>query len=97
MGPRRSTRLNVVIGGVVPPLQGSTMAQAVPSKLARVQAQASHLYASCAEQPVPDKQPTLVAQPAPAKQPTLVAQPAPDEQPTPVVQPAPAEQPNLAA
>ncbi|KAM1266234.1 hypothetical protein ACFX2J_035828 [Malus domestica] len=73
--PRRSMRLNVVIGEVVPPLRGSTMAQAVPSKLAWARAQASHLHASRS------KQPALVAQPAPAEQPTFVAQPTPAEQP----------------
>ncbi|KAM1891433.1 hypothetical protein ACFX14_034717 [Malus domestica] len=82
MGPRRSTRLNVVIGGVVPPLRGSTMAQAVPSKLARARAQALHSHASRIEQPAPDKQPTPVAQPAPAEQHAIATQPVPAEQPT---------------
>ena len=90
MGPRRSMRLDVVIGGVVPP-QSSTMAtthgkihgttimtQAMPSKLARAQAQTMHSHASRTKQPAPAEQPTLKAQPA------LEAQSAPATHPTPL-------------
>ncbi|KAM1944924.1 hypothetical protein ACFX15_013109 [Malus domestica] len=71
--------------------------QVVPSKFARAQAQASHSHASHTKQPVPAKQPALVAQPAPAKQPALAAQPAPAKQPALVTQPVPAKQPALVA
>ncbi|KAM1382027.1 hypothetical protein ACFX2F_034548 [Malus domestica] len=65
------------------------MAQAVPSKFARAQTQASHSHAPRTEQPAPVIQPAHVAQPAP------LIQPAPMIQPAPVIQPAPAAQPAL--
>ncbi|KAM1716539.1 hypothetical protein COP1_024298 [Malus domestica] len=71
MGSRRSTRKNAVVSRVTPPLQVSTMAQAMPSKLARARAQASHSHAPRIEQLDP------VAQPVPVTQPALVIQPTP--------------------
>ncbi|KAM1859601.1 hypothetical protein ACFX13_011883 [Malus domestica] len=59
MGLRRSMRQNAIVSRVAPPLQGSTMAQAMPSKLARARAQASHSHAPRIEQPA------SVTQPAP--------------------------------
>ncbi|KAM2965157.1 hypothetical protein FF2_022863 [Malus domestica] len=65
------------------------MAQAVPSKFARAQTQASHSHAPPTEQPAPVIQPAHVAQPAPVIQPAHVAQPAPLIQPAPMIQPTP--------
>ncbi|KAM2984013.1 hypothetical protein FF2_009873 [Malus domestica] len=65
MGSQRSMRQNAVVSRVVPPLQGSTMAQAMPSKLARAQAQASHSHAPHIEQHSLATQPVPATQPAP--------------------------------
>ncbi|KAM1971949.1 hypothetical protein FF2_018274 [Malus domestica] len=51
------------------------MAQAVPSKLARARAQASHSHAPRTEQHAPVIQPAPLAQPTPTTQPAPVAQP----------------------
>ncbi|KAM2168866.1 hypothetical protein ACFX1Q_038266 [Malus domestica] len=77
MGLRRSMRQNAVVSRVAPSLQGSTMAQAMPSKLARARAQASHSHAPRIEQPAP------VTQHAPTTQPASVIQLAPAALPTP--------------
>ncbi|KAM2241038.1 hypothetical protein ACFXTI_010376 [Malus domestica] len=74
MGSRRSTRQNTVVNRVAPPLRGSTMAQAMPSKLARARAQASHSHAPCTEQPAPAIQLAPVIQPAPALMASQAAQ-----------------------
>ncbi|KAM1648504.1 hypothetical protein ACFX2K_009891 [Malus domestica] len=66
-------RQNGVVSKVAPQLQGSTMAQAMPSKLAQTPAQALHSHAPRIEQLVPDEQPTPVPQPALTEQPTIVA------------------------
>ena len=105
MGPRQSTRLNVVMGGVAPPRSSTMatthgeihsttiMAQAMSSKLARARAQASHLHASHTKQPAPTEQPTFVALPALAAMPAHAALPAHAAQPAPEVQPTLVAQP----
>ncbi|KAM1112724.1 hypothetical protein PS1_046001 [Malus domestica] len=81
MGLRRSTRQNMVVSRVAPPPRGSTVAQAVPSKFARAQAQTSHSHAPRTEQPAPVIQPAHATQPAPLIQPAPVIQPALATQP----------------
>ncbi|KAM2071146.1 hypothetical protein ACFX1X_040137 [Malus domestica] len=58
MGSRRSMRQNAVVSRVAPPLQGSNIAQDMPSKLARARAQASHSHAPHIKQPAPVTLPT---------------------------------------
>ncbi|XP_070675734.1 uncharacterized protein [Malus domestica] len=95
MGSRRFVRQNAVVSRVAPSLQGSTMAQAMPSKLARARAQASHSHAPRIEQPAPATQPAPIIQLAPAALPTPATQPAPVIQPAHVAQLAPAALPSM--
>ncbi|KAM1033341.1 hypothetical protein ACFX2C_036892 [Malus domestica] len=81
MGLRRSTRQNTIVSRVAPPPRGSTVAQAVPFKFARAQAQTSHSHAPRTEQPASVIQPAHATQPAPLIQPAPVIQPAPATQP----------------
>ena len=111
MGPRRSTRLNMILGGATPPRSSTmatttvtirgevhdttTMAQIAPPR--QVQAVPHKAHAAKATTQASHLLVPHAEEPTPAEQPTLVAQHAPTEQPTLVAQPAPTKQPTHVA
>ena len=100
MGPRRSTRLDVVLGGTAPPPRGSTMAPTMVTTRDKVhgtttmaqivsprQAQAipHKVYAAKATAQASHSRASHTEQPAPVTKPAPAAQPAPTAQPAPMV------------